>query len=149
MNVIGGVLDQGKCWFQLFGGIVLVGMGIRLYTASSSNRTAQDPVMSSVDAFLSTLSLMLSNPLPILVISAALSAISGGKLRIGLFDIPQFALGMFLGSLLWSPIVVTASSLISPLLRPGHLTLINRVCGAVIFFCGLLLGIAPLVAHSM
>jgi arginine exporter protein ArgO len=49
----------------------------------------------------------------------------------------------------WSPILVTASSLISPVLQPGHLTLINRVCGAVIFFCGLLLGVAPLVAPSM
>jgi threonine/homoserine/homoserine lactone efflux protein len=92
---------------------------------------------------------MLSNPLPILVISAALSSIPGGKLWIGLFDIPLFALGVFLGSLLWSPILVTASSLISPMLRPGHFRLINRVCGAAIFFCGLLLGVAPLVTHSM
>lgn len=148
-SVIGGVLDQGKFWFQLLGGVVLVVVGIRVYTASYIDRTARGHVKSSVDAFLSTLSLMLSNPLPILVISAALSSIPGGKLWIGLFDIPLFALGVFLGSLLWSPILVTASSLISPMLRPGHFRLINRVCGAAIFFCGLLLGVAPLVTHSM
>ncbi len=49
----------------------------------------------------------------------------------------------------WSPILLTASTLISPVLQPGHLTQINRVCGAVIFFCGFLLGVAPLVAPSM
>ena len=149
MSIVVGVLDQGKFWFQLFGGSVLVVVGIRLYTASSINRTSQGHVRGSADAFLSALSLMLSNPLPILVISAALSAVTGGQLRIYLVDIPLFALGIFLGSLLWSPILVTAATLISPVLQPGHLTLINRVCGAVIFFCGFLLGVAPLVAPSM
>jgi threonine/homoserine/homoserine lactone efflux protein len=149
MSVVVGVLDQGKFWFQLFGGAVLVVVGIRLYTAASINRTSQGHVRGSVDAFLSTLSLMLSNPLPILVISAALSAVTGGQLRIDLVDIPLFALGIFLGSLMWSPILVTASNLISPVLQPGHLSLLNRVCGAILFFCGLLLGAAPLVAHSM
>lgn len=149
MSVVGGVLDQGKFWFQLFGGVVLVGVGIRLNTAVPINRTSQGYVRSSTDAFFSTLSLMLSNPLPILVISAALSAIPGGKPGIDLSDIPLFAFGIFLGSLLWSPILVAASSLVSRVLQPGHLTLINRVCGAVIFFCGLLLGVAPLVAHWM
>jgi threonine/homoserine/homoserine lactone efflux protein len=147
MNVIGGALDQGKCWFQLFGGVVLAVVGIRLYRTSSIRRTSRGHVESSVDAFVSTLSLMLSNPLPILVISAALSAISGGKLQISLFDIPQFALGLFLGSLLWAPVLVTASSRISPMLQPEHFAQINRVCGAAIFFCGLLLGAAPLWVH--
>jgi threonine/homoserine/homoserine lactone efflux protein len=150
MSAVGGVLDHGKFWFQLFGGTVLVVVGIRLYTAAASiNRTSQGHIRSSADAFLSTLSLMLSNPLPILVISAALSAFTGSKLQIDFIDIPLFAFGIFLGSLLWSPILLTASTLISPVLQPGHLTLINRVCGAVIFFCGFLLGVAPLVAPSM
>ena len=150
MSAVGGVLDHGKFWFQLFGGTVLVVVGIRLYTAAASiNRTSQGHIRSSADAFLSTLSLMLSNPLPILVIGAALSAVTGGQLRVDLVDIPLFAFGIFLGSLLWSPILVTASNLISPVLQPGHLSLLNRVCGAILFFCGLLLGAAPLVAHSM
>jgi threonine/homoserine/homoserine lactone efflux protein len=150
MSVVVGVLDQGKFWFQLFGGAVLVVVGIRLYTAAASiNRTSRGHIRSSADAFLSTLSLMLSNPLPILVISAALSAVTGGQLRIDRVDIPLFALGIFLGSLLWSPILVTASILINPVLQPGHLTLLNRVCGAILFPCGLLLGAAPLVAPSM
>lgn len=147
MSVVGGVLDQGRFWFQLFGGLVLVGVGLRMFTASSLCRTCGSHVQGLLDAFLSTLTLMLSNPLPILVISAALSAITVGRLRIGIFDIPLFALGVFMGSLLWSPILVSACSRVSPLLQPGHLTLINRVCGAVIIACGLLVGAAPWVAH--
>ena len=149
MSVVGSVLDQGRFWFQLIGGLVLVVAGIRIYTASTLRRTSEGHVKGLRDAFLSTLTLMLSNPLPILVISAALSAVTVGRLRIGLFDIPLFALGVFLGSLLWSPILVTASSLISPLLQPRHLTLINRVCGAAIVCCGLALGAGSLLAHSI
>lgn len=64
-------------------------------------------------------------------------------------DVPLFALGLFLGSLLWSPILVGASALISSRLRPRHLARLNRACGTVIAACGLLLGLAPLVARSM
>jgi threonine/homoserine/homoserine lactone efflux protein len=149
MSVIADALEQAKFWFQLFGGVVLVMVGIRLFTAFSRNRISQGHVRSSVDAFLSTLSLMLSNPLPILVISAVLSALTGSSFRIDLCDIPLFVLGVFLGSLVWSPILATAASLISPVLQHGHLPLINRICGGAIFFCGLFLGIAPLVAYSL
>jgi threonine/homoserine/homoserine lactone efflux protein len=148
MSAIGSLLDAGRFWFQLFGGVVLVVVGVRLYTASAAACAEPSPVRSSLDAFLSTATLMLSNPLPILVISAALSAISGGRLRMDLMDVPLFAMGLFLGSLLWSPILVGVSSLIGPMLQPGHLTLINRACGAVIAFCGLLLGVAPLLAQA-
>ena len=83
------------------------------------------------------------------VISAALSVISGGGLGIGFSDIPLFALGLFLGSLLWSPFLVSASSWISTMIQPQHLSLINRACGAVIVGCGLALAAASLVAPSM
>jgi threonine/homoserine/homoserine lactone efflux protein len=150
MRTVGGVLEHGKFWFQLFGGLVLVVVGIRCYTTATAIRhTPAGHVRSSIEAFLSTLSLMLSNPLPILVIGAALSGITGGMLAIGLLDILMFAFGIFLGSLLWSPILLTASSLIRPVLQPGHRARINRVCGALLFFCGLVLSVAPLVAHSM
>jgi threonine/homoserine/homoserine lactone efflux protein len=149
MSVIAAVLDAGRFWFQLFGGLVLVGVGIRLYAAAPAARFANGTVRNSLDALLSTAALTLSNPFPVLVISAALSAVAGGRHRMGFMDVPLFALGLFLGSLLWSPILVGASSLISARLRPRHLARLNRACGTVIAACGLLLGLAPLVARSM
>jgi threonine/homoserine/homoserine lactone efflux protein len=150
MSVIETFLDEGRFWFQLFGGMALVVAGIRLCAASSSIiRPSQDLVRSSLDAILSTFTLMLSNPLPILVISAALSAMTGGKLRIDFSDIPLFALGLFVGSLLWSPIIFIASALVSSMLQPKHLMLINRICGTVIVGCGLALGAAWLVMPAM
>jgi threonine/homoserine/homoserine lactone efflux protein len=149
MSAIGIALDEGKFWFQLFGGVALVGVGIRLYTAPAAPRAAPSHVRCSLDAFLSTFTLMLSNPLPIVVISAALSATTGGRIGIGFIDILLFALGLFTGSLLWSPILVTASSLICSMLQPQHLSLINRACGAVIVACGLALGAASLAPPSI
>jgi threonine/homoserine/homoserine lactone efflux protein len=149
LSIIGNMLDVGKFWFQLFGGGVLVAVGLRLCTAPPVIRTSQGLIRNSLDAFLSTSALMLSNPLPILVISAALSGLTGESLGIDFTDIPRFALGLFLGSLLWSPLLVNASSWIRPMIQPQHLALVNRVCGALIVCCGLALGAASLAAYSM
>jgi threonine/homoserine/homoserine lactone efflux protein len=149
MSVIAGALSQTKFWLQLCGGAVLVVVGIRLFTTPLGKRPRQGHARSAADAFLATISLMLSNPVPILAISAVLSAASGSRLRIDLDDIRLFALGVFLGSLMWSPILIATASLMNPVLEQGRLPLINRVCGAALFICGLFLGIAPLVASSM
>lgn len=149
MNAIGTFLNEGRFWFQLFGGVVLVAVGVRLYISSPASRPSRTPGRSLLDAFLATAALMLSNPLPILVISAALSALTTGRLGNGFPDVPQFAIGLFLGSLLWSPLLVGASSWIGRMVQPDHLRLISRACGAAIVFCGLLLGAASLTTSSM
>jgi len=64
MSLVGNMLDGGRFWFQLFGGVMLVGVGFRLCAASPIARTSQDPLRDSLGAFLSTSALMLSNPLP-------------------------------------------------------------------------------------
>jgi threonine/homoserine/homoserine lactone efflux protein len=102
-----------------------------------------------LDAFLATAALMLSNPFPILVISAALSALTAGRPGSAFPDIPLFAFGLFLGSLLWSPLLVGASAWIRRMIQPDHLRLIHRICGAVIAGCGLALGAASLAAGPM
>jgi threonine/homoserine/homoserine lactone efflux protein len=149
MNAIGAFLTEGRFWLQLFGGVVLVAVGVRLYMASPASRPSRTPGRSRLDAFLATAALMLSNPFPILVISAALSALTSGRPGSAFPDIPLFALGLFLGSLLWSPFLVGASSWIRRMIQPDLLRLIHRICGAVIAGCGLMLGAASLAAASM
>jgi threonine/homoserine/homoserine lactone efflux protein len=149
MNAIGAFLTEGRFWLQLFGGVVLVAVGVRLYMASPASRPSRTPGRSRLDAFLATAALMLSNPFPILVISAALSALTAGRPGSAFPDIPLFAFGLFLGSLLWSPLLVGASSWIRRMIQPDLLRLIHRICGAVIAGCGLMLGAASLAAASM
>ncbi|MCU0593820.1 MAG: LysE family translocator, partial [Desulfobacterales bacterium] len=110
MNAVETFLNEGRFWFQIFGGVVLVAVGLRLYMASPASGPSRTPGRSRLDAFLATAALMLSNPFPILVISAALSAVTAGRPGSAFADIPLFALGLFLGSLLWSPLLVGASS---------------------------------------
>ncbi|HSM90593.1 MAG TPA: LysE family transporter, partial [Desulfobacterales bacterium] len=54
MSLVGNMLDGGRFWFQLFGGVMLVGVGFRLCAASPIARTSQDPPRDSLGAFLST-----------------------------------------------------------------------------------------------
>jgi threonine/homoserine/homoserine lactone efflux protein len=149
MNAIGAFLNEGRFWFQLFGGVVLVAVGVRLYMVSPGSCPARTPGRSRLDAFLATAALMLSNPFPILVISAALSALTAGRPGSAFPDIPLFAFGLFLGSLLWSPLLVGASAWIRRMIQPDHLRLIHRICGAVIAGCGLMLGAASLAPGPM
>jgi threonine/homoserine/homoserine lactone efflux protein len=149
MNVVEAFLNEGRFWFQIFGGVVLVAVGLRLYMASPASSPSRTPGRSRLDAFLATAALMLSNPFPILVISAALSAVTAGRPGSALADIPLFAFGLFLGSLLWSPLLVGASSWIRRMIQPNHLRLIHRICGAVIAGCGLMLGAASLAATPL
>jgi threonine/homoserine/homoserine lactone efflux protein len=149
MNAVETFLNEGRFWFQIFGGVVLVAVGLRLYMASPASGPSRTPGRSRLDAFLATAALMLSNPFPILVISAALSAVTAGRPGSAFADIPLFALGLFLGSLLWSPLLVGASSWIRRMIQPNHLRLIHRICGAVIAGCGLVLGAASLAAGRL
>jgi threonine/homoserine/homoserine lactone efflux protein len=149
MNAIGAFLNEGRFWFRLFGGVVLVAVGVRLYMAAPLTRPSRTPGRSRLGAFLATAALMLSNPLPILVISAALSAVTAGRPGGAIADIPLFALGLFLGSLLWSPLLVGASSWVRRMIQPDHLRLIHRICGAVIAGCGLMLGAVSLASSSL
>lgn len=149
MNAVETFLNEGRFWFQIFGGVVLVAVGLRLYMASPASGPSRTPGRSRLDAFLATAALMLSNPFPILVISAALSALTAGRPGSAFPDIPLFAFGLFLGSLLWSPLLVGASAWIRRMIQPDHLRLIHRICGAVIAGCGLMLGAVSLASSSL
>jgi threonine/homoserine/homoserine lactone efflux protein len=145
--LVASFLDLGRLWVQAFGGLVLVGVGFSLWRRPPEPGAACGCAGRTrlLGAFLSTFLVMLSNPLPILVISAALSAMSGPALASAPRAAPLLMAGVFFGSLLWAPILVIGASALKPLLRRERLQVLQRACGAALLVCGLVLGASPLL----
>jgi threonine/homoserine/homoserine lactone efflux protein len=147
LTMVAGLLDQGRLWIQPFSGLVLSAVGVRVYFGLPGKSSGlRGPVKNRIDAFLSTFFVMLSNPLPILVISAALSTINGSDVGLPPVGILFFVAGVFAGSAFWAPILVVGASLLKPMLQAEHMQILMRVCGAALCTCGVAVGIAPFIA---
>lgn len=144
-----GLLDQARFWLQVFGGVVLVAVGFRLLAAAPSPVGTRGPARNSSEAFVETATLMLSNPLPILAIGAVLSASPAGRTGMGFIEVQLWTLGIFFGSMSWFPILAGVASLIGPALQWGRLPMVDRLCGAAIFSCGVYLGLAAILTRAM
>jgi threonine/homoserine/homoserine lactone efflux protein len=144
VSLLAAGLEQSQVWLRPAAGLILAVVGTRLFFEMSPGSTPpEDRLKRLRDAFLTTFFLMLSNPLPILVISAALSALNG-KLA-NAFNIFLLVSGVFVGSAVWAPIIVFFVSRIKPWLSGRHLRIFQMVCGAAIVVCGVVVGSAPLV----
>jgi threonine/homoserine/homoserine lactone efflux protein len=146
ITLVTGFLEDGRFWIQPLGGLVLALVGFHLMrepvgSFGISGRRGQN-LMSS---FLSTFFLMLSNPLPILILSAAISAFSGSAWVSMQTAVPALMAGVFSGSLLWAPVLVIGGSILKPLLQHVHLRLLQRASGIALLLCGIFLGITPFV----
>jgi arginine exporter protein ArgO len=79
--------------------------------------------------------------MPILVFTAAFTALGFHEWSGNYFLTAVFVLGVFFGSALWAPILVTVVSLFQPTLTTQRVRLLNRVSGGIIFAFGTLLGL--------
>ncbi len=127
-------------------GAVLVGVGIRLFRGRSSAGVREPSLPGSRGrclrgAFLTSLGIMLSNPLPILVLSAVFSALhprDDGSLLVA-----GWVAGVFAGSSLWVPLLLLGAGILSPLIGRLSPRLLARLSGAALCACGLAVAGAP------
>lgn len=145
VSLMGAVRDPSTPWVNAVAGLILALVGTRVFLEMPPPPAAPaDRGNHRWEAFLTTFFVMISNPIPVVVISAALSAQNGpGASGVG---IPLLVAGVFAGSALWAPILVLGVSRIAPLLNGRHLRLAQRVCGAVLLAGGLAIGGEALVS---
>jgi threonine/homoserine/homoserine lactone efflux protein len=141
ITLVTGFLEQGRLWIQPFGALVLAIVGFHLMREPSGERgTAGRRGQNLMGSFFSTFFLMLSNPLPILIISAAVSVFSGPAWTPIPAAAPLLMAGVFSGSILWAPIFIIGASALKPLLKREHLLVLRRASGIALLICGLFLG---------
>jgi threonine/homoserine/homoserine lactone efflux protein len=117
-------------WIRLFGGIVLIGIGI-LYFYKKPKSLEQEKKESAHSDFVTTFLLTLTNPTTVLSFLAVLAALRMGQHRAGWLTLVLVA-GIFCGSMLWWVILASISNHFRGRVNDSTLRWMNRIAGIAI-----------------
>jgi len=146
ITYISNFLSKEKILLQLMGSLVLIILGIRIfYSKSSNNKTPENNAKGRLHAFSSAFLLMLANPMPILVFTALFTALGIYVWEGDYLFTATLIAGVFAGSAVWAPILVTAVSFFRLNFNAGKLQILNRISGLSIFLFGVMMGILALI----
>ena len=137
VSFISNFLTNEKALIRLTGGLILIIVGIKFFLSRPTQKAPETQGHSIPSSFFSAALLMLTNPLAIVVFSAAFTALGvhGWKWHYSLTA--ALVVGVFAGSALWAPILITLLSLFRSQFNGSQLILINRVAGVLLFGFGL------------
>ena len=132
LGAITDLLRVHHRFFQLLGGLLVIGLGIVILRSHASPERNGAPARSGLArAFLSTMALMLANPTVIISLVAVIAALGAGHDHAPLAAV-WIACGVFLGSAAWWVVYRLIALRIGPTPREGTLRSIDRVSGALI-----------------
>jgi threonine/homoserine/homoserine lactone efflux protein len=119
-------------FFHVFGGLLIIGLGIVILRAHTSpGRNGSAARSGPARAFLSAMALMLANPTVIVSLVAVLAALGAGAGHSSLGSV-WIAGGVFIGSSSWWIVYRLIALRIGPTPREGTLRSIDRFSGTLI-----------------
>jgi threonine/homoserine/homoserine lactone efflux protein len=131
LTAVSGLLVRQQTWFGLVGGIFLLYLGARTFSASPSREASFPSASGVLRAYGSTFVLTLSNPVTILAfaaIFAGLGVAGGGNAASGALLVA----GVFLGSAVWWVILSMGVGAARAWFGDARMRWVNRIAGAVI-----------------
>ena len=142
-------LAPGLSWIRPIAGLILIVAGLRLaHARPSSGPSGREAPNGARDAFVSTLLLMLSNPLPIVLLTAVWSGARIAPAMPPAAVAPCLAAGVFTGSALWAPILAFAVHSLSQWVGARAVGGVLRACALGLCLCGVGLIAVPLLTGS-
>ncbi len=146
LALLNALLLEGRSVIHPAAGAILAAVGIRVFRGSAGVAGGGKPRRAGRPRrwrgpFCASAALMLSNPLPIVVLSAAFSALQPQQASHG--AVAGWVAGVFVGSAFWAPLLVAGVGVLSPLFARLPRSLLPRLCGAALFACGLVLAGTP------
>lgn len=147
ISFLTGLLEGERHLLQAAGGLVLMLVGLRIFTSTVPVERRLKRTRGTIQSFVSTFLLTLANPMPILVFSAAFTLLGIRGWRGESLSTAAMVAGVFAGSALWSPILVTIVTLFRPQFDASRTLWFNRVIGSLIALIGLIAGIWVFVAR--
>jgi threonine/homoserine/homoserine lactone efflux protein len=139
------LLQGERHLLQAAGGVVLIAVGIRIFTAPVPVDRVYKGTHGVIQAYVSTFLLTLANPMPILVFGAAFTVLGIHGWKGEFLSTAVMVAGVFSGSALWSPILVTIVTLFHFQFNPGRMRWLNRLTGSLIAGIGLAAEIGLLI----
>lgn len=135
LTAISAFLIHNKGYLEIFGGIILIALGIKAYKADPI--IFAQPIKSK--GFLATLIqsslLTLANPMTIITFIAAFAAV-GFKGKHEWHDALLLCFGVFCGSGIWFISLSSIVSLFRSRVTPAILTIINKISGVFLMTFG-------------
>lgn len=137
LTFIANFLLEGQFWLRLIGGIFLLYLGWKTFSARPVSQSENVPHTSLVNDFVSTFFLTITNPMTILSFLAifaglGLSSIEGDFIQAGVL-----VLGVFLGSAMWWLLLSEGITLFRKKVSQQMMTWINRIAGIIILLFGI------------
>ena len=134
---ISALLVDRQQVIRIVGGLFLLWLGFKTWTAPPPDPDAPAPPASLGRAWATTFLLTLTNPLTILSFVAVFAGVGLATTGSGLRGAVSLVAGVFLGSALWWLILSGVVSLARGWFTPTRMIWVNRASGAVIAAFGL------------
>lgn len=138
LTFISRFLARYQHYFRLFGGIVLLIIGLHIILSKQENNQEVSKEKSALKSFLSTFFLALANPATVFSFLFVFSSYGSKNIGHGLAARTVLIVGVFLGSLTWWIILILAASIFRSRLNSKAMSLINKFLGSVIVISGLI-----------
>jgi threonine/homoserine/homoserine lactone efflux protein len=136
VTFIANFLTSQQQWLRLIGGVFICYLGLRIFASKPAKQAASNQSRGLFGAFLSTLFLMITNPITIAVFMAMFAGIGAASTNGNYLAVAALVFGISLGSALWWLILCGGVSLFRAKLTPQRMCWINRIAGIVIMGFG-------------
>jgi arginine exporter protein ArgO len=89
----------------------------------------------------------MSNPIPILIFTAIFAALGIHGWEVDFSSTATLVMGVFAGSALWSPILVSGANLFQIRQNKPNISFLNKISGFILCGFGVVLGARALLQH--
>ena len=136
LTFVSDMIETNQLWVRLFGGLLLLVLGIRTLQAKRSDPLVLFDRKGFWGTFVSSFFIAVTNPLTIFAFVAIFAAF-GLAHELGLVAASMLVIGVFAGSGLWFLTLGSVARLFHKTLNAGGLLWVNRVAGILIIVSGI------------
>jgi threonine/homoserine/homoserine lactone efflux protein len=139
LTFISNFLIHQQLWIRLFGGFLLLGLGMKIFRARSAKEVASPKATGLLSAYVSTFFVTLTNPVTFLSIAAIFAGLGVPGTYENYTPIIALVFGLFIGSTLWWLLVSHSIHLFRRKLNHLGLRWVNGISGVLILGFGLVI----------
>jgi threonine/homoserine/homoserine lactone efflux protein len=140
------MLHREQFLIRVIGGVILMGLGMRMLTKTVEEMPVRR-TKGLLGAYVSTFLITLANPAPLVVFSAAFTAIGIHHFKQMKLAAALLVVGVFVGSGLWALILISPISSFRNRCGKGLLPVINKLPGAIVTLFGLVITVKTLTTR--
>jgi threonine/homoserine/homoserine lactone efflux protein len=145
LTFISNFLIHQQLWIRLFGGFLLLGLGMKIFRARSEKEVASPKAVGLSGAYVSMFFVTLTNPVTFLSIAAIFAGLGVPGMSEHYTPIIALVFGLFIGSILWWLLLSHGIHLLHQKATHLELKWVNRISGVLIFGFGLVILLSLLI----